>query len=106
MGQYCIPLLGDEVDKDLDSVATISEDGQNMTISLVNRHLYDECAITLKLAEEGWKVEKADIVTAEDVRAYNTFEAPFRICDASFEVKEDLSFVIPAHSVVRICLVR
>lgn len=44
---------------------------------------------------------KADIVTAENVRDYNTL-GPYKIKDNSF-VTCGNTVIIPGHSVVRIC---
>lgn len=103
-GQYLISVLPDDIDEDLDTVATVSEDGNSMTVSIVNRHLYESKQILLDFAKDGWCVEAADIVTAENVRSYNTFDEPETIRDRKFDVSEDMSLVVPAHSVVRICL--
>jgi alpha-L-arabinofuranosidase len=77
-----------------------------MTVSIVNRHLYDEKPISLSFAKGAWRVAKADIVTTDNVRACNSFEEPFVICDRAFAVTESSSMVIPPHSVVRICLTK
>ena len=105
MGQYLTHLLPDDVDPDLDAVSTISADGMKLTVSIVNRHLYDAKSLHLQLPNT-WRVTCADIVTAEDVRTFNTFDEPEKICDKPFEVPESLEFAIPQHSVVRICLER
>ena len=102
-GQYLTHILPDDIEPDLDAVASISEAEKKLTISIINRHLYDAKDIYINLTE-GWKVTKADIVTADNVRDYNTFEKPERISDHAFEVTESLCFSIPKHSVVRICL--
>ena len=102
-GQYLTHILPDDIEPDLDAVASISEAEKKLTISIINRHLYDAKDIDINLTE-GWKVTKADIVTADNVRDYNTFEKPERICDHAFEVPESFCFSIPKHSVVRICL--
>ena len=104
LGQYLVSVLPNDVDEDLDTVATVSEDGNSMTVSIVNRHLYEAKQLSLDFAKGSWCVEGADIVTAENVRAYNTFDAPERIRDRKYDVSEDMSLAVPAHSVVRICL--
>ena len=104
IGQYLAHILPDDLDPDLDAVATISQDETKLTVSLVNRHLYESREIMLNLPEESWKITKSDIVTAEEVRNVNTFDEPFRICEAPFGIEDTLNFVIPKHSVVRICL--
>ena len=101
--QYLIPLLPDDLDEHLDTVATLSADGTKMTISIINFDLYQAKFIDLHL-EEPWHVTAADIVTAEDVRICNTYEEPEYICDRPFDIPESLSFTAPAHSVIRICL--
>ncbi len=103
-GQYLLHTLPNDVDRDLDVVATQSESGDRITVSIVNRHLTETKPISLSFAKENWQVEKADIVTAENVRAFNSFEAPDVICDRPFAVSSLDSLQIPPHSVVRICL--
>ena len=103
-GQYLADVLPYELDGDLDTVATVSGDGNKMTVSIVNRHLYDAKDIKLNLDGGEWKVAQADIITSEDVRAQNTFEEPELIRDHSFDVPEMLEFTVPEHSIVRICL--
>ena len=104
--QLLLPLLPDDLDPSLDTVATLSPDGRRMTVSIVNRHLHEERAVRLRIAQGEWRVEKADMVDCPDVRAFNTFDDPERIRDHSLEVGEELSLVVPAHSVARICLQR
>ena len=101
--QYLTDVLPNDIDTDLDTVSTISEDGTKLTISIVNKNLYDEKAIDISL-KENWKVAKANIVTCDHVRDYNTFEQPYNIKDDVFAVPENLSFSVPKHSVVRIYL--
>lgn len=103
LGQYLSTVLPDDIDEDLDAVATVSEDGDSMTLSVVNRHLYDTKTIGLSFAGQGWKVENARIVTAEDVRTYNTYDEPERICDRAFPVDSAEQVALPPHSVVCIC---
>ena len=106
LGQYLVHVLPDDIDPDLDTVATLSEDGIGLTVSIVNRHLYESRKIHLTLPEGNWKTAQADIVTAENVRDYNSFDEPFRICDRPFASGEALEFSVPRHSVVRLCLTR
>ena len=104
MRQYLAHALPDDLDPDLDTIATVSRDGKEMTVSIVNRHLYESRDIRLIFPEGIWMVGSAEIVTAEDVRAYNTFDDPYKICESHFPVPEDLFFSVPKHSIVRICL--
>ena len=102
-GQFLIPLLADDIDTDVDAVASISEDQKDLTVSFVNRHLYEEKQTDISSILSSYDVLYADIVTADDVRAYNSFDDPERIKDAPFDVQGG-SFALPPHSVVRICL--
>lgn len=102
--QYLIPTLPDDVDERLNTLATISEDKTRMTVSIINQHLYDEKTVKLAFKNSEWEVEKADIVTAKNVRDYNTFENPEKIKDSPFEIDDLQSILIPAHSILRICL--
>ena len=102
LGQELIEVLPHEADPALDTVATVSADGEEMTVSIVNRHLYDDKCISLAL--EGYEPVRADIVGAAQVRDYNTFDDPTRICDSTFALDSVSEFTVPAHSVVRICL--
>ena len=104
--QYLTNILPDDIDENLDTVATISDDETKMTVSIVNRHLYDAKEIALTIPASEWSVVSSDILTCDDVRARNTFEEPERICDKPFDVPESLVFTVPKHSIVRICLER
>lgn len=99
--QYLVDILPNDLDKDLDTVATVSEDGKKMTVSIVNRHLYEDKQVELELP--GWRAVKADVVTAENVRGYNTFDDPEQIRDHAMTLPEKGCVTVPKHSVVRIC---
>lgn len=103
IGQYLTHVLPDDIDPDLDIVATVSGDEKQLTVSIVNRHLYETRQISLEIPGN-WRAVCADMVTAANVRDYNTFDAPERIRDHRFPVPENKKFVIPAHSVIRLCL--
>jgi len=103
-GQYLTNVLPDDIDPNLDTIATVSEDESKMTVSIINKHLYEDRAVALTISADEWTVSYADILTCDDVRAQNTYEDPTRICDKPFDVPANLSFAVPAHSVVRICL--
>ena len=77
-----------------------------MNLSQQGGKLMDAQIIRLTLPEGNWKTAQADIVTAENVRDYNSFDEPFRICDRPFASGEALEFSVPRHSVVRLCLTR
>ena len=100
--QRILTVLPNELNKDMDMVASLSEDGKKMTVSIINRHLYDNCDVNLNIGEN-WKVSKSDIVNCADIHDFNTFDEPEKICDKPFECESTSHFVIPPHSVVRIC---
>ncbi len=102
LGQTLVHVLPDDIDKDLDTVATISQDETKLTVSIVNRHLYDEKKVCLGLSDE-WKLVKADAVTTDDVRACNTFDTPDRIRDHSVTLDDAKAPTVPPHSVLRLC---
>ena len=106
LGQALSYALPDDVDPDLDTVATVSGDGREMTLSIVNRGLYEARSVSLRFREGTWRVRRADIVTCDDVHEQNTFDDPERIRDRSFDGTDLRSLTIPAHSVVRLCLER
>ena len=76
-----------------------------MTISIVNRHLYNDSTVEFETGNE-WKVVASDIITCDDPRAFNTFDEPYKICEKSFEVKDINKISVPKCSIVRICLER
>ena len=104
--QYLIDLKSDSDDEYLDTVATVSENGDEITISIINKHLYEIREISLDLPKGEWSVKKANIVTAENVRDYNSFDRPEIIKDLGFDASLESAFVIPPHSIVRICLAK
>ena len=106
LGQRLATVLPDDVDDDLDVIASISEDGQNLTISLVNRHLHDAKSIALELPQGEWKLAKSDIITADDIHSLNSFDKPDVICDRPFDVSDIQQVELPPHSIVRIMFER
>ncbi len=102
MEQRLLTVLPDEVNPDIDVVASASENGSKITVSIVNRHLYNNCKIDLNLGEQ-WRVVKADIVSCSDVHDFNSYDEPEKICDKPFAYDSASCFDIPAHSIVRIC---
>lgn len=104
LGQNLIDIFPNGEDKNLDTLATMSKDGKYITVSIVNRDLYDMKHISFIFEDDQWNISRSDIVTSNDVRMYNTFEEPMLICEHKFEVDDLRSISVPAHSVVRICL--
>ena len=91
---------------DLDTIASISEDGKALTVSLVNRHLHEAKSIALELPPGEWKLAKSDIITADDIHSRNSFERPEVVCDRPFDVQDIRQLELPPHSIVRITFTR
>ena len=104
LGQNVIPVLPDDKDDDLDVLGSMSEDKKNITLSLVNRHLVNDKRVVLGLPSGEWNVSKADVITADDIHAMNTFDEPEAIRDRPVAVSESFVLDLPPHSIVRICL--
>lgn len=103
LGQYLSSAVQEDVDPDLDTVVTLSADKTKLTVSIVNRHLYEDREITLRFPTNDLELVRSEIVTSDDVRAYNTFAEPDRICSKHFAVSDTTNFTVPAHSVVCLC---
>lgn len=84
-----------------DAVTSVSEDGSRIVITAVNRHLTNGAALALSDELSGMKLTMSDIVTADDVRAYNTYEHPDRIRAEKFDVSDVGNIKLPPYSVVR-----
>ncbi|MBP5638493.1 MAG: hypothetical protein J6X55_03380 [Victivallales bacterium] len=106
LGQRLVTVLPDEKDDDLDVVASMSEEGERLTLSVVNRHLHERRKLDLGLPDGEWTVSKADIVTADDIHATNSFETPEVICDRPLALSDVKNLEVPPHSIVRICFTR
>ena len=104
LGQQLVHVLPDDVDEDLDAVASISEDGRCMTVSLVNRHLHETKKLSFAFPDGQWKVSQAEILTAEDVHMQNTFDTPDAICVRPFPVHNLLAMELPPHSIICLSL--
>jgi len=103
IGQSLVDVLPDDIDVDLDTLATVSDDGKRLTVSIVNRHLYDNKLVSIHIKNGNWTAVRANVVNSDDVRAVNTFENPTLICEREFEMDGNTDINIPAHGVVRIC---
>ena len=104
--QRLATVLPDDVDHDLDTIASISEDGKALTVSLVNRHLHEAKSIALELPPGEWKQAKSDIITADDIHSRNSFDNPEVVCDRPFDVQDIRQMELPPHSIVRITFTR
>lgn len=101
-GQYLAHALPDNISERLHTLATVSENEDKLTVSIVNTDLYNDEEIQLNILDN-MRIVCADILTCEDVHSYNSFENPYVICDKPFCVSDGLKFTVPKHSIVRIC---
>jgi len=92
-------------DPSVDAVATVSEDGSRVVLSAVNRDLREEAALTLCSEIAGMRLTASDIVTAGDVRHYNSFEHPDLIRAEAFPASPT-DIRLPPHSVIRLVLTK
>ena len=86
---------------------SVSIDGNGViTITLNNLSIEQEKKVDIQFANRGYKVTEANIVTGNDMRAYNTFDAPENVTEKTFagyrETAEGLSVTLPVNSVVEI----
>ena len=81
-----------------------------ITVTLNNLSAEESEQVDIQLAERGYRVELARIVTHEDMHAHNTFDAPETVVEAEFTAYEStesgISVTMPKNSVVELRLVR
>ena len=85
---------------------SVGKDGV-VTVTLVNLSTEDSETVEIELAESGYRVVEAKIVTSADVHDYNTFDNSNKVCEQDFEgVNTDggLSVKLPPVSVVELRL--
>jgi len=92
----------------LDASASLSKDGKNLIITLVNQSLYDDLELEINLIGNK-EVEKGElsILTAQDVREHNDFDIPNKVTPAKEPVKmtgKFLNYTAPKHSINRFIL--
>ena len=56
--------------------------------------------MSFRFKESKWEAERADKVTAADVRAYNTFDEPYKITEKEIKVC-GTEIKVPSYSVIR-----
>ena len=100
--QYLTDGVTETLSGNADIVASSSENGDRVVITAVNRHLSDTATVRLSDELSEMKLTMSHIVTADDVRAYNTYEQPYRICEKQFEGVSFPDMTLPPHSVVRL----
>lgn len=84
-GQYVITTkLTEESDEMIDYISSINEGRNKLTVSVINKDYTCSKDITIRL-DDAWTIEKADILTAEDIHNYNSYTKPGIIKDISFE---------------------
>ena len=99
-GESAIPQLQESVSVDRDGV---------ITVTLVNLSAGDSETVNIELAQSGYRVAEARIVTGADVHDYNTFDEPGKVHERNFDgvrTEGGLSVTLPAASVVELRLSR
>ncbi len=87
----------------LDASATLSEDGKNLYLAVINRH--DSEPIETEISLEGWESRsrgKVIWLDGEDYMTENTFENPHNITVGEREIEwsgDNAAFHFPKHSV-------
>ena len=82
--------------------STISEDGKELTVSIINLHLSQSYKINLSLqSSQDWKVSTARRLATKDIRSYNTFEKPEDVKpqDINISDKDASDLKLPAMSI-------
>ena len=102
--QDLLKVMPDRDDEMLDVPASISSDRSRITVSMVNKDLYNTKTVALSSPAGSWKVIKSEILTAGDIHDRNTFDAPEVICDRPFEAADLRQLKLPPKSIVRIVL--
>ncbi len=97
IGEWKVPNVTESVSMDDDGV---------ITITLGNLSVSDSETVEVVLAEEGYKVKEAKIVSHADMKAHNTFEDPDNVTELDFKDytndNDNLSVTLPTSSVVEI----
>ena len=100
--QYLAQGLAETLSGDLDLLSSVSEDCDRVTLTAVNRGLDSTAKMKLSSELSEMEIVKSDVLNAENVRAFNTYDTPFAICDRPFDTKGRCEIELPAHSIVRL----
>ena len=97
--EWKVPKITESVSMDQDGI---------ITITMNNLSIEAEETIDIQLAENGYEVVEAKIVTNSDMHAMNTFDAPETVTEKDFTdytMKDNgLQLVMPKNSVMEIRL--
>ena len=98
-GESAVPQIQESVSVDKNGV---------LTVTMVNMSTEDSETVAIELAEAGYHVTEAKIVTGASVRDYNTFDDSSKVCERDFDgvVTDEcgLRVTLPAVSVVELRL--
>lgn len=100
--QYLVDDATEVTEGEADVLVSANEDLSHVVITAVNRHLTEPASIRISSELSQLKITKADIICAEDVRSYNTYENPDLIKSEAFESEVFPEMKLPAHSIVRL----
>ena len=89
--------------EDIDAVASVSEDGNKVVVTAINRDLYNKTELTLSPELCHMKVTAADEICADDPRAYNTYDDQSAVCARPCKVSLP-QITLKKHSIMRLVL--
>ena len=102
--QYVVEGAAEVTAGKVDVAVSSTNEGDRVVITAVNEDLYDAASVKLSDELRDMRVASSNIVSAESVRVYNTYEQPDLICARPFETAVFPQIDIPPHSVVCIVL--
>ena len=89
----------------LDAVMTITKEKDKITLSIVNKDLYQDKKIELpESILKSYLMIDAQVLTAQDVHQENTFEKPNQVTNRRLSQLKLNTFVLEKHSVTRFIL--
>lgn len=99
--EWKVPKITESVSMDKDGVITVTMN--NLSVEASEK-------VEIQLANRGYHVTEAKIVTDSDMHAHNTFEAPDTVTEKDFtayeETENGLNVTMPANSVIELRLAK
>ena len=101
IGKWQVPKITESV--------SLGEDGM-ITVTLNNLSIESEEKVEIALADKGYQVREAKIVTADDMHAMNTFDQPETVTEKDFSdyqtSEEGVTLTMPKNSVIELRLAK
>jgi alpha-N-arabinofuranosidase len=99
--EWKVPKITESVSMDKDGVITVTMN--NLSVEASEK-------VEIQLANRGYHVVEARIVTDSDMHAHNTFEAPDTVTEKDFaayeETENGVNVTMPANSVIELRLAK